>query len=326
MKIIKPFSETHYLDDLEGLIHRLSSIDPIRKKLENEYKRVKAGNIGEKYVMESLHQLQLSYNFYIFHNLSLFIESNIQIDILLLTSQYMVVFEVKNVKGAIELTNNPSQLVRTLPTGEVNVFKSPEPQLQENIHQLKTLLLNQGFDIPIYGIVVFPFTSSFIKQTSNKTIILQKNEIKPFLRNIPTSEEHLSNTDIDNLKSYFMRNHKEFSPYPLLQKYNIKLEQIKMGVQCIECGMIGMKRVSSYWLCPSCNSKSSTAHEKAIYEYLKIVNGTITNGQCREFLNIKSRNQSYQLLNKMNLRKLGKRKSTRYTLPVKTSDWYVRKK
>ncbi|WP_397537092.1 hypothetical protein [Rummeliibacillus pycnus] len=69
--IIKTYSATHYLETLKSLIHRLSPVYSRKKDLEYEYNRISAGDIGEKFVMETLEQLQLPYDFYIFHNLSL---------------------------------------------------------------------------------------------------------------------------------------------------------------------------------------------------------------------------------------------------------------
>ncbi len=310
----KGFSETHYLEALDRLIQRLSLSNTKRHELVNEYNRIKAGNIGEKVVMDSLEQLQLPYEFYIFHNLSLFIESPIQIDILLLTSNYAFIFEVKNIKGIIELKQNPSQLVRTLSDGQVHAFKSPEPQLEEYIHQLQRFFLNQNINIPVYGAIIFPFTSSLIKKSSSKMIVLQKNEIKPFLRKVTTDSKCISEKDFKLLKDYLLRNHKEFNPYPLIEHYKIPREEILKGVFCNECNRIGMRRISHYWFCPSCKNKSSNAHENAIYDYLTIVNNKITNAECRDFLQIRSADQSYRMLNKMDLIKEGKKSGVRYTI------------
>ncbi|MFJ8261853.1 nuclease-related domain-containing protein [Rummeliibacillus sp. NPDC094406] len=313
--IVKAYSSTYYLEALKGLIQRLSLSNPKRQELENEYMRIKAGDIGEKVVMDTLEQLQLPYDFYVFHNLSLLLESKIQIDVLILTASYIIIFEVKNIKGSIELRQNPSQLVRTLPNGEVHAFNSPEPQLQEYVHQLKRFFLNQNMNISIYGAIIFPFTTSFIKQTSNKTTILLKNEIKPFLRSMPTSTKCLSNNEIEHWKSYFMRKHKEFNPYPLMNRYKISRETILNGVICSQCGKIGMQRIAFVWFCSNCFNKSTNAHEYAIYDYLKILNNTITNKECREFLRIKDIYQSSRMLKNMNLKKSGTYKNAKYMLP-----------
>ncbi|MGG0658300.1 nuclease-related domain-containing protein [Rummeliibacillus pycnus] len=313
--IVKPYSETHYLEALNNLIRRLVLSNPKKEELENEYKRIKAGDIGEKVVMESLEQFQLPYDFFIFHNLSLLLESKIQIDVLFLTPYYVVIFEVKNIKGDIELRHNPRQLVRTLSNGQVHVFNSPEPQLEEYVHQLKRFFLNKGTNIPVYGAVIFPFTSSFIKQTSNKTTILLKNEIKPFLRNIPIKTSFLTNKGLEHMKGYFLDSHTEFSPYPLIDRYNIPREDILNGVLCKKCGELGMKKFSHYWFCPSCHFKNVTAHEEAIYDYFKIINHTITNTKCREFLGISNPNQFYRMIKKMNLNSVGKNRHTIYSLP-----------
>lgn len=312
--IIKAYSATHYLEALNSLIQRLSPANPQRKELTDEYMRINAGDIGEKFIMEKLEKLQLPYDFYIFHNLSLFIESKIQIDILIITKYYVIILEVKNIKGAIEFGQNPKQLIRTLPNGEIHVFNSPEPQLYEYTYQIKQFFSNHGIDIPIYGAIVFPFTSSFIRQPPEKTIILRKNEIKPFLRNIPTRKEYLNDKNVEFFNSYFLREHLEFTTYPLIEKYNIQRESVTNGVICPNCGTLSMKRFAFYWFCHSCNHKSTNAHENAIYDYLKIINNTITNRECREFLKVNSVDQISKMLRKMPLNKIGNYRNTKYTL------------
>lgn len=115
----KAYSKTDYLDGLDSLIRRLSTSNPKREELINEYNRIQAGDIGEKVVMDLLEKLQLPYDFFIFHNLSLSLETKVQFDVLLLTPHYILILEVKNIKGSVILRDNPSQLVRTLPNGEV---------------------------------------------------------------------------------------------------------------------------------------------------------------------------------------------------------------
>lgn len=312
--IIKAYSETHYLETLNNLIQRLSITDSQRKELTDEYMRINAGDIGEKFIMETLEKLQLPYDFYIFHNLSLHIESKIQIDILIITKYYIIILEVKNIKGAIEFSQNPKQLIRTLPNGEIHVFNSPEPQLEEYTYQIKRFFLNYGIDIPVYGAIVFPFTSSFIRHPAEKTIILRKNELKPFLRNMPTRKEYLNNKEIEFFCNYFLKEHLEFTPYPLIEKYKIQRESVKNGVICPSCGTLGMKRFAFYWFCQNCGHKSTLAHENAIYDYLKIINNTITNRECRKFLEVNNIDQVNKMLRKMPLNKIGNYRNTKYTL------------
>ncbi|WP_146549768.1 nuclease-related domain-containing protein [Rummeliibacillus suwonensis] len=312
--IIKAYSTTHYLNALKNLILRLSPTDSKKQELEDEFNRINAGDIGEKMVMETLEQLQLPYEFYIFHNLGLRIESNIQVDILLLTKYYLVIFEVKNIKGTIEFQQNPSQLIRTLPNGIIQGFNSPISQLEEYKYQLKHFLSNHRMEIPVLGTIIFPFSSSFIKHPAEKITILRKNEIKTFLRNIPINRKPLTEGHMKSLKQYFLNNHQEFNPYPLINRYSIQKETISNGVICPRCGTIGMKRFPYYWSCQRCHHKSTHAHESAIYDYLTLIHPTITNKECREFLKVEDINQTNKMLRRMNLEKIGNYKGTKYTL------------
>lgn len=311
----KGYSKTHYLDGLNGLIRRLSTANPKREELINEYNRIQAGDLGEKVVMNLLEHLQLPYDFFIFHNLSLSLETKVQFDVLFLSEHYILILEVKNIKGSVVLRQNPSQLVRTLPNGEVQVFNSPEPQLEEYIYQLEKFFLNSGLTIPIYGAIVFPFTSGLIEQTTDNSTILRKNELKSFIRNIPINSEFLTSSELDYWKNYLLNHHLEFNPYPLVDRYNIQRSEITNGVLCKNCGYIGMKKFPYHWHCPICHHKSTNAHEHTILDYFRIIHPTLTNPECREFLGIQNPNQSYRLMKKMQLQRVGKNRYTQYMLP-----------
>ncbi|MGX9133185.1 nuclease-related domain-containing protein [Rummeliibacillus sp. JY-2-4R] len=312
--IVKAYSDTHYLQAIKNLSYRLSSTNPKRQELEFEYNRIKAGDTGEKFVMEKLAQLQLPYDFYLFHNLFLNLGSKMQIDILFLTKYYAIIFEIKNIKGKIEFTKNPDQLMRTLPNGDIDGFDSPELQLKEYIYELKSFFLKQGMNIPVSGAIIFPFSSSFIMRPPTDTKVLRKNGIKAFIREMETNKVFLNNNQIEFLKKRFLRNHLEYNPYPLMNRYNISKESIIKGVLCPKCGVYGMQRSAYYWYCKSCQHKSKNAHENAIKDYLTIISDSVTNKECRDFLNVQDIDQMTKMLRKMNLKKVGKFRYTKYML------------
>ena len=68
----------------------------------------------------------------VLHDLSLRSSTHFQIDTLLITASYAVVFEVKNIAGELKVVNNPPQLICKLDNGEVKGFNSPITQLQSN--------------------------------------------------------------------------------------------------------------------------------------------------------------------------------------------------
>lgn len=71
----------------------------------------------------------------------------------------------------------------------------------------------------------------------------------------------------------------------IFEKYEIHPSEILQGVICPSCHTPPMKRIHSNWYCLKCRTTSKNAHEKAIYDYLYLYD-SMTNKQCREFLNI----------------------------------------
>lgn len=312
--IVKPYTQTLYMDALISLTKRLKKNHPKYNSLQDELNRNIAGDIGEEAVMNFLKKVHLPYKFFAFHNVSLYGESLFQMDILLISQYYAVILEVKNIKGEIEFKSHPFQLSRTLTTGERNSFDSPEIQLQEYIYQLNKVFKSVGFSIPIYGAIVFPFTSSYIKIPPSETTLLFRNEIRSYLRNIKTENPPLSIEGLNNLKNLILNKTTNYKPLPLTRHFAIHPNDIINGVECPACNFIGMKKIPRHWICPRCKSISDNAHTRTIKDYFLVYKDTISNKECRHFLNLNNAHEAYRILNNANLIKTGKYKDAKYTM------------
>ncbi|PEJ59514.1 hypothetical protein CN692_04795 [Bacillus sp. AFS002410] len=72
-----------------------------------------------------------------------------------------------------------------------------------------------------------------------------------------------------------------------------------------------MKRQLGQWNCV-CSYKSIDAHKQALYDFAFLINETITNQQCREFLQLSSGSIASNLLKSLNLKQTGHKKGTKY--------------
>ncbi|MFJ7825490.1 nuclease-related domain-containing protein [Psychrobacillus sp. NPDC096623] len=312
--IVKPYTQTLYMEALISLNKRLHKSHPKYLSLREELHRNIAGNIGEEAVMNFLEKVNLPYKFYAFHNISLYGESLIQMDILLISQYYAVILEVKNIQGEIEFKSHPFQLSRTLATGERHSFESPEIQLQEYIYQLNGIFKETGISIPIYGAVVFPFTSSYMKTPPGKTTILFRNEIRFYLRNLGTQNPPLSLEDLNNLKNFILNKTIIYNPFPLTQRYLIHPNDIIIGVECTSCNFAGMKKVARHWICPRCKNVSNDAHDQTIKDYFLVYKNSISNKECRHFLKLNNIHEATRILKNANLIKTGKYKDASYKM------------
>lgn len=312
--IVKPYTKTLYMEALISLNKRLNKNHPKYTSLREELHRNIAGNIGEEAVMNFLQKVNLPYKFFAFHNISLYGESLIQMDVLLISQYYAVILEVKNIQGEIEFKSHPFQLSRTLATGERHSFDSPEIQLQEYIYQLNKIFKTAGCSIPIYGAVVFPFTSSYIKTPPRETTVLFRNEIRSYLRNLKTQNPPLSLEALNNLKNLILNKNTIYKSFPLTQRYAIHPDEIIKGVECITCNFVGMKKVARHWICPQCKNISNNAHKQTIKDYFLVYKDSISNKECRQFLKLNNMHEATRILKNANLIKTGKYKNTKYTM------------
>ena len=68
------------------------------------------------------------------------------------------------------------------------------------------------------------------------------------------------------------------------------------------------------WYCQSCQSQCKNAHVRALLDYYMLVGDTISNRECREFLNIESQYVAKRLLQKLNLPSTGPDRIRKYDL------------
>lgn len=314
--IAKPFAKTLHADALEALSKRLHKTHPKHSYIRDELMQKNAGDNGEEVVMRELEKLKLSHSFYIFHNISLFSETNFQIDILLISPYYALILEVKNISGEIEILTNPALLVRTKNNGEINTFKSPVPQLEEYIYQLSQLFNRHKINIPVYGAITFAFASSYVKNAPLDNYFLLTNEVRKFIRDINITKPRLSEEELDKLKKWLLYKNSEYNPFPLSKHYSINQLDIITGVACPFCAFIGMKKVCRNWASPRCRNFSKLAHEQTIKDYFLIYKETINNKECRRFFHLSDKHDATRILKSSKLTATGQSRKTQYTMPL----------
>ena len=312
--IVKPFKKPLDAEALNSLATRLKVSHPMHGKMKKKAKNKVAGDIGEEVVMRELEKLKLSYSFHVYHNISLYSEKLIQMDILIVTPHYALILEVKNFKDTVELTTNPSQMIQTLANGVINVCRSPESQTEEYIYQLTYFFKQFKIHLPVLGAVVFAFETLHIINSSNRTTVLLKNEIIPYLRAIKTQTPLLTEPQLERLKNLLLQKNKHYNPFPLSEYYSIDLKELITGVICENCAFIGINKFKRRWICPKCNATSQTAHHHTIKEYFLIARKTISNKECREFLHLNNNHEATRIMKKANLTKIGKSSSTKYRM------------
>lgn len=300
---------------LEVLEKRLEITDENYSFIRRKRLSSQAGIGGEEILHRAFRQNKFNHEYEIVHDLHLDANSKFQIDTVYFTPSYLIVLEMKNIAGKVRFEMNPRQMIRTLLNGQIDAFDCPGIQLEKNVMLLKEWLFDRGFDLPVYGAVVFA-RSSTIFENEPPFKVLFPSELPVYLRKIHQPGKEMDSGTFQMLARELVESHIVFNPFPVCKTYKIESKQILTGVECKQCLELGMKKVKKGWICSQCGFIDRHAHREAIIEWFMLFGGELTNRECRRFLGIDNMQTATRILNDMNLKKVGRFKSQTYSLDL----------
>jgi ribosomal protein L37AE/L43A len=300
----------------EALLRRIPLNSPRRPKIEGDLLRYWAGYHGECKVDRYLSTIN-SKDFLILNDLHIPIgDTSIQIDTLLIFQSFILVLEVKNISGLLNIGGEFDQFSRTTHNGNVEGFTNPVLQAERYCYHLSQWLQDKKFPVlPIDYLVVFTNENSVLNSLPHSNHINSKiTRVEGLIPKISTlrkrySQPILNEKEIKRISKQLIKAHINF---PIISKIE---DTIITGVQCKACRKFEMKRKRGSWFCEKCNVYEKNAHEQAINDYFLLVSSSINNSQAREFLHLHSSKITQNLLSSMNLATVGKNKGKIYLTP-----------
>ncbi len=305
---------------LEALLRRLPENHPKRPKIREELVRSYAGYRGEESLDYYLAQLPPE-NYYIFQDLRIPISKDtyFQIDILLLSRRYFIIYEAKNMLGTLFFDFN--QLVRTYEEKE-EIFPDPIVQVQNQQYHLDNLLkkhLNKT--VPNTSFVVVTNPSSKIEINSQNHLAKQKVIRNPAIlpRFVTYSRQHptdiLDDRELQKITRLLLKFHTPSQP-DILSQFQISIDEILPGLYCDRCMSLSIVKVDRTWKCQQCGIENDKAFIQAIMDYFLLIGATITNQQCRAFIQHSSIYVVSRLLRSLKLPYKGSTKGRAYQLSL----------
>ncbi len=303
-----------------ALLRRTAKTIPRRSEIEENIAKRTSGYYGEKAADKELRFLPPN-DYHIFHDLRLKSTGDyyFQIDTLILSSNFALINEIKNIIGKLYFEPQFHQLIRTH-NGNEDSFKDPITQAKRQKQQLEVLFNKLNFgQYPIEYAVAISKASTKIDTSTSSPLALQK---VCFAHLIPEKIESLQKVHRDpTLNSKEMKKlcktllnlntPREYNP---LKFYGKSQAEIITGVQCPTCFAIPMINQYGAWFCPKCLSRSKDAHIPALIDYSLLIDSKITNQKCCEFLHLPSPDKAKYLLFKLNLPHSGSNKGRVYDL------------
>ncbi|MGE7625055.1 nuclease-related domain-containing protein [Viridibacillus sp. NPDC096237] len=297
------------------LIQRLPAdhqkIEDIKRQLEN----VTAGFNGECRVDQMVQEVQFNNHFFYFPNFECQLSPTriAQIDSILITQSYILLIEIKNMRGTLHFNEQPYQLIQEI-DGQSIAYHCPQMQLLRASDTFERWLKNVELQqVPIYKTIIMPNSRTVIKTPPKTVPLIMSKEVALFIQKLNELPVVINEAQLDELIHAVKVNNKAYKHRPLCENYNIPIEQVKKGVIC-HCGTSGIRISERTWYCPDCHTAIPNSIEQTLHDWFSICAEEITIKKCMDFLECNSRTLISRELNNCNYIALGKTKSRRFKL------------
>ncbi|WP_107840338.1 nuclease-related domain-containing protein [Metasolibacillus meyeri] len=270
---------------------------------KNELIRVQQGLVGEYYVDRQWDDMQLNTPYFLLHD---FQTSKHQIDTLFLCHQFLLILEIKNITGIIEIDNTPHQFTRKLKDGSVQGFRNPLNQAQRHQRMLEQYIRT----LPIFYVVVLAHPKTIIERIPPNAPIIHSSGLESYVRDLLASHPPcLTNDHLEQLLQQLLQMRVSVKP-----KLNIDASLMRRGVLCNQCAA-QMYYKHGNFICLDCVLKDDgTLLQRALSDYYLLVDEWISNEQFRTFLGIDSIHAAKRLLKKLELPYVGEKRVRKYRI------------
>lgn len=275
---------------------------------------------------QTLNEITFTKEAVVFRNVSMMIRKGFQIelDILVLTSNFALVLEVKNIAGSLIFNEEERKTVRIRENGQIDEFDCYIHQLDRQISGFQQFLSMHGFSLPVSGAIVLSNQNTVVKKRSSTFPLLYRKQLARHVRTLQSSIQVHASHHTHQLTRLIRSRVKDHHERPLFEKMNLTPLLFRRGVLCLHCNQRIHTHQGRGWYCRICKLPGSEALRQAVEDRLLLISEEITNKQCREFLMIRHPAQATRILKSLELDKLGKPPGTIYRKlgkgPLKWSD------
>lgn len=301
----------HYLF-MESLVRRIHEDDSEASLFYEEFYRMQAGLSGEiklKYTLADHHFEEDYCILYNFESLNEFGFSH-QIDALLITQQFILIIEVKQISGHLYYKPSVHEFSRRKDNDcEENL---PNPFDQAYRHQLfiEHLLQKHHIHIPTLHLVVIANYRAKLDSSLEMMPIIHLSGLPTFIKNLFANYPATSYSLV-KIQQIFQQ-----MIQPLPARRQIEASRLKTGIFCNNCDT-KMHMLFHYgvWHCNQCKAKSKDALLSALHDYRILISPCISNHAFRSFTGIPSVFAASRILSQLNLQAIGDNKGRSYIIP-----------
>lgn len=303
-------SEQHKI--LEALVRRLPSRHTEYIYYFEKLRRMQAGFAGEQRIDAEWLEIILPHPHYFLHDLQILnhFGTTHQIDTVLLSPQFILILEIKNVTGILDFDESFSQFTRTTVEGNVEGMTNPFHQSRRHMEWMKGLLQQSRLEIPVHYAVVLATKNAILSKSLRGQPIFHVSGLRYFVREL--FQQHKEVT-MDEEKLFQFASKLLSMHRPIKREIVLPVQDIVKGVLCESC-LNGQPMNYRYpkWYCQRCESVDNKAIFRTVEDYRLLVGESLTNKSFCEFFKIDSPNTAYKLLQKLPLKAEGTKRNRKY--------------
>lgn len=300
---------------LSSLLRRLHESEHDYSHYEDQHDRIKIGLNGELRIDQFWQELTHPHQHFLFHNYTFYNHSGFshQIDTLFLCPNFILIAEIKNIHGRIDLLENHHQFTRTRQDGTIDGFYNPHDQLYRHQRHLQQLLLKYNYTIPIESIIILASTKTIIGEYESNIPIIHASGLQAQVDKLYKKYESIAiNVEqIQKLATLLLQLHQ-----PKQHQIKFNKEKLIKGVLCSQC--LCKKPMNYYygsWLCTYCGWKDQKIFLDTLQDYRLLFGPKVTNQQLKDFCFIDCDQKTRHLLRRWKIPSEGSNKGRYYLIP-----------
>lgn len=287
---------------LEALIRRIPEHHPGYKRAFELLSIEKAGLHGELY-FDSLASKILTPQSAQLKNLtiSLFKET-FQIDSIILTPQFILITEIKNMIGNLHFDKKGGVLTRIM-NGQREYYTCPLFQVSRHKECLTHILHTLKMSVPVYDLVIYTNQQvEFTVKESEADIYEKIHRVEQFtyqFRNMQKgARSYLTTSEINRIYKELIRKNKRPFWKDHVTKIGVYHHELLTGVVCCDCCKLA-EEIRGGWKCIGCGHRASQMLHQNIIDFFLLHGPTATTEEIRTFLNLKTCRSALTYMDKL---------------------------
>ena len=309
---------------LRRLHRRISVNTPHFTDIKQDLYNSNAGHGGEAYIDSVLSTIHFPIPHIILPNIRLYEEDipSTQIDILILTTAYALIIEVKNWSGTISF-QQVGQVLQTK-DGIVKSMDCPTVQADYYVGNLQDWFAKHDTNLPVHRIVSFPFASTLLIGAENRGIYFAK-ELPIVLRRLNKLPQQLTVFQFQTISKILQNANRPFKHGAVCQKYGIHPDDLLKGIFCPKCDCRLLKKSNRVYVCSTCLHIPDNPLYDTMIDWFTLVGNQITNQQLRLFSGVDKSCTVGYFMKKSTFPHSGQNKGTIYHVSVEEMHRFLTK-